>query len=281
MHARILLSILIGCTVSALGCAHSQAEQAAPAAPAAVAPSPAIETKEVSYAAGETKLQGFVAYPAAPGKHPGVIVVHEWWGHNDYARSRAKQLAEMGYVGFAIDMYGDGKAATHPDDAKKFMMEALSDMDRARQRFEAAKALLANDARVDGEKLAAIGYCFGGAVVLTMARSGSDLDAVASFHGNLSTQQPMAQGAYRGRIFVAAGAADPFVPKEQVEAFKQEMDAAGASYEVVEYEGAKHSFTNPAATEAGAKYQLPLEYDAEADHASWQKLSALLGQIWN
>jgi dienelactone hydrolase len=203
-----------------------------------------------------------------------------WGGLNEYARKRATQLAELGYVGFAVDMYGDGKAATHPDDAKKFMMETISNMDEAVKRFDAAKALIASDPRVDGSKIAAIGYCFGGAVSLHMARIGTDLDVIGSFHGNLATEKPMPRGVFGGKIFVAHGAADPFVPKEQVAAFKKEMDDAGASYELVEYPGAMHAFTNPAATEAGEKYDLPLKYDAQADKASWQKLTDLLAQAW-
>lgn len=264
----------------------SGAEAAAPAqapaeAPAeAVAAAPAIETKEVTYSSGKTELKGFIAYPAGAEKHPAVIVVHEWWGHDDYARTRAIKLAELGYVGFAIDMYGGGKQASHPEDAQKFMMEALSNMDEAVKRFDAAKALISGDARVDASKLGAIGYCFGGAVSLHMARIGTDLDVIGVFHGNLGTKKPMARGVFGGKILIANGEADPMVPKEQVDAFKKEMDKAKATYEVVEYANAKHAFTNPAATENGTKFSLPLEYNAEADAASWQKLTDLLAQTW-
>lgn len=274
---------------SALACAHSNngdtppttadAVEAPPAPPEPSQPS-STETKEVTYSSGTTDLKGFIAYPATTEKRPAVIVVHEWWGPNDYVRARAKQLADMGYVGFAIDMYGNGKTADHPDDAKKFMMESLSNLDEAVKRFDAAKALIASDPRVDGSKLAAIGYCYGGAVVLHMARIGTDLDAIATFHGNLATEKPMPRGVFGGKIFVAQGGADPFVPKEQLDAFKKEMDAAGASYEVVEYPGAVHGFTNPASTENGTKFNLPLKYDAAADTASWQKLTELLAQTW-
>jgi dienelactone hydrolase len=160
------------------------------------------------------------------------------------------------------------------------MMATLSNMDEAKQRFVAAQQLLASDPHTDASKLAAIGYCFGGATVLHMARFGdNDLKLVASFHGNLATQSPMPKGAYAGKIFVAHGAADPFVPAEQLSAFKQEMDAAGANYEVAEYAGAKHAFTNPGATAAGIANNLPLEYNAEADAASWQHLTELLAAL--
>jgi dienelactone hydrolase len=265
--------------------AEAPAPVVANAEPAAAPPAPAaptMETKEVDYQVGAVKLKGFIAYPTATaGKRPGVLVVHEWWGPNDYVRMRATKLAELGYVAMAVDMYGDGKIATHPDDAQKFMAEVLGNMRGAEQRFEAARTLIASDPRVDAEKIAAIGYCFGGGVVLHMARIGAQLDAVASFHGMLGTDKPMKAEAFAGQIFVAQGAADPFVPPEQVAAFKHEMDKAKAHYEVVEYAGAKHGFTNPAATENGTKFQLPLAYDAAADAASWQKLTELLASVWS
>jgi dienelactone hydrolase len=284
MLTRLFLLFALACS-AALGCAHSgEGTPETTAAgtstdPAAPLP-PSTEAKEVTYSSGTTELKGYIAYPSTTEKRPAVIVVHEWWGPNDYVRARAKQLADMGYVGFAIDMYGGGKVATHPDDAKKFMMETIGNMDEAVKRFDAAKALIAADPRVDGSKIASIGYCFGGAVSLHMARIGTDLDAIASFHGNLATQKPMPRGVFGGKIFVAQGAADPFVPKEQVDAFKKEMDEAGATYEVVEYAGAMHGFTNPAATESGQKHGLPLKYDPDADRASWQKLTELLDQTW-
>jgi len=247
---------------------------------AASAASAPVVTEEVSYSSGTTSLKGFLAYPAGNDKHPGVLVVHEWWGLNDYVRKRAKQLAEAGYVALAIDMYGEGKATTHPEEAKQFMMAAISNQDEAKQRFEAAQTLLSASPHVEADKLAAIGYCFGGATVLHMARFGDNaLKLVASFHGNLATQKPMTEGAFAGKIFVAQGGADPFVPPEQLSAFKAEMDAAKANYEVVEYAGAKHGFTNPDASEAGQKHGLPLAYDASADAASWAHLLELLSAL--
>jgi dienelactone hydrolase len=255
-------------------------EVAAPGPAVAAAPlASGVQTKDVTYSAGATQLNGFIAYPAGNEKRPGVLIVHEWWGLNDYSRARAQKLAEEGYVGFALDMYGGGKVAAHPDDAKKFAGEVMSNMPEAKARFEAARALLASDPRVDSTKLVAIGYCFGGGVVLQMARAGEPLAAVASFHGMLAAGEAMKPGAFPGRIFVATGGADPFVPADQVDAFKKEMDAAGAHYEVVVYPGAQHAFTNPAATETGKKFQMPLAYDASADAASWQKLEELLKSL--
>jgi dienelactone hydrolase len=240
-----------------------------------------IEGKDVVYEADGTPLKGFIAYPAdATDKRPGVLVLHEWWGHNDYVRTRARKLAELGYVALALDMYGDGKQANHPEDATKMMMEVMGNLEVAVKRFEAARALLASDPRTDAERIAAVGYCMGGAIALNMARRGADLDAVAVFHGNLATQKPMAEGAFSGKILVANGGADPFVPPEQVQAFEKEMTTAKADYELNSYPGAKHAFTNPAATDTGEKHQLPLAYDAEADAASWQKLEQLLAEVW-
>jgi dienelactone hydrolase len=290
LDATARLAVLALCSSAALAACSSGESSAGGPGPqfaeattgAEVAAPPAqVEGKEVEYAADGTQLKGFIAYPGgAATKRPGVLVIHEWWGHNEYARARAKQLAELGYVALAVDMYGEGKQASHPDDAKKMMMEVMSNLGVMTQRFNAAKALLQSDARVDGERIGAIGYCMGGAVALNMARAGADLDVIGVFHGNLAAQQPMATGAFKGKILVANGAADPFVPAEQVQAFEKEMQAAGASYVVRSYPNAKHAFTNPAATEAGQKFQLPIAYDADADRASWQELTQLLAQVW-
>jgi dienelactone hydrolase len=159
-------------------------------------------------------------------------------------------------------------------------MEVMGNLEEGTRRLMAARTALANDPRVDAEKLAAIGYCMGGALALHMARAGADLDVVASFHGNLATQSKMQTGAFKGRILVAHGGSDPFVPAEQLAAFEKEMQAAGARYEVVVYPNAKHGFTNPDATLAGETHGLPLAYDAEADVESWKRLEQLLAETW-
>jgi dienelactone hydrolase len=243
---------------------------------------PDIKGEQVTYRAGDTTLKGYIAWDAnKPGPRPGVIVVHEWWGHNEYVRRRARMLAEEGYTALAVDMYGDGKEAAHPEDAKKFMMETISKADVAKARFSAAHELLKNHSTTDPSKIAAIGYCFGGAVVLQMARSGADLDGVASFHGNLSSESPAAQGAVKAKILVLHGADDPFVPDEQVDAFKKEMDAARADYVFIEYPGAVHAFTNPAATENGKKFDMPIAYNEEADKKSWAELQSFLRSLFS
>jgi len=242
----------------------------------------AVQGEEVDYRANGTVLKGYLAYDdAVKGKRPGVIVVHEWWGHNDYARMRARMLAELGYTALAVDMYGDGKQAHHPSDAGKFSGEVRKNLTLARKRFDAGVRLLKKHRTVDAGKIAAIGYCFGGAVVLEMARHGEPLKGVVSFHGNLTTEQPAKAGRVKARVLVLTGEADPFVPAEQVDAFKKEMDAAKVSYRVVGYPGAKHAFTNKEADDNARKFNLPaLAYNAEADHKSWVEMQAFFKDIF-
>ena len=242
---------------------------------------PDIRAEAVEYTAGEVTLKGYLAYDAnVEGRRPGVLVVHEWWGHNEYARRRARMLAELGYTALAVDMYGDGKTADHPDEAGAFVQEVVSNMDAGQARFEAAMEVLTNHTTTDPERLAAIGYCFGGAVVLHMARRGLDLDGVVSFHGALATEEPAQHGAVTARILVLHGAADEFVPQDVVEGFKQEMEAAGVMYEFIAYEGATHSFTSPEADSLGAAFELPLAYNADADAQSWEAMQNFFKTIF-
>lgn len=237
-----------------------------------------VATEEVVYKQGEAELQGFFAWDdAAKTPRPGVLVVHEWWGHNEHARNQAKRLAEAGYVGFALDMYGRGKVATHPADAQKFMAEAMSDPQALADRFMAALELLKANEHVDADRIAAIGYCFGGGVVLNMARQGVDLDAVATFHGSLATAQRAQPGQVKARILVLNGADDPLAPQQQIDALKEEMKNAGAKLDFVNLEGARHSFTNPDADKAGME---ALAYNAEADKKSWQLLLEMLSEVF-
>ncbi|RRQ22794.1 dienelactone hydrolase family protein [Thiohalobacter thiocyanaticus] len=237
----------------------------------------AVVGEEVVYTSGDTELHGFIAHDeAVRGKRPGVLVVHEWWGHNDYARDRARQLAGLGYVALAVDMYGQGRRADHPEDAGKFAGEVKANMAAAEARFRAAMQRLQEHPLVREDDIAAIGYCFGGGMVLEMARRGLPLDAVASFHGSLGSDNPAGPGEIQAEILVANGGADPFVKLEQIQAFVAEMEQAGAAYTYVSYPGVKHSFTNPGADEMGEKFDLPLVYDAHADRDSWEKMKALL-----
>jgi dienelactone hydrolase len=235
----------------------------------------AVKTQEIEYKQGDTTLVGFLAYDdEVKSKRPGVIVVHEWWGHNQHARNQAIRLAKAGYVGFAIDMYGKGKVATHPKDAQAFMSEASKDPAQAAARFNLGVEKLKQQPQVDTDKIGAIGYCFGGGVILAMARGGADLDAVGVFHGHLAPMGPPAEkGKVKGAILVQTGGADPMIPSAQIDAFKKEMKDAGVKAEVVVYPKAKHSFTNPDAAKAGMEQ---LAYDASVDKKSWTKLITFL-----
>lgn len=237
----------------------------------------AVVGEEVSYRAGATVMKGYLAYDdAIKGKRPAVLVVHEWWGHNDYARKRARMLAELGYTALAVDMYGDGKTAEHPQDAGKFATAVNSDLEQRRARFLAAKALLEQHPTVATDATAAIGYCFGGGVVLNMAREGVDLKAVASFHGAIATSKLAEPGKVKARVLVLNGADDPMVTEQQIEVFHQEMSAAGVDYRIVNYAGARHAFTNPEADGFGQRFGMPLAYHPEADAKSWAELETFL-----
>lgn len=240
-----------------------------------------IHTEDIEYESDGVKMKGYLAYDQGiKGQRPGILVVHEWWGHNDYARKRAEMLAKLGYTALALDMYGEGKQADHPEDAMKFVNELTQNISVAEARFKAALDVLKNHPTTDPEKTAAIGYCFGGGVVLHMARIGADLDAVVSFHGNLASMHTPEPGSIKARILVCNGADDPFAPAEQIDAFKKEMDDALAEYEFISYEGAVHSFTNPIADSMGAKFNLPLAYNAAADTQSWQRMQNLFKEVF-
>ena len=240
-----------------------------------------VITKEVNYRQGGTVMKGLVAYDdSIKGKRPGILVVHEWWGHNAYARSRAKQLAELGYTALAVDMYGDGKTADHPKDAGKFSSAVGGNLPLAKARFDAALAELKQQNYVDPDKLAAIGYCFGGGIVINMARMGTEIDGVVSFHGSIATKTPAKEGDIKTKIRVFNGADDSFVTAEQIEAFEIEMSDAGADYKFVNYPDAKHSFTNPDADKYGKKFNLPLKYNKKADEDSWQAMQEFFEVIF-
>ncbi len=240
-----------------------------------------VRGEEVTYNAGGTPLEGYLAWDdGAQGNRPGVLVVHEWWGHNEYARRRARMLAELGYTALAVDMYGEGKTAGHPDDAAKFAAEIRENQDMARARFTAALEELRKHPTTDPDRIAAIGYCFGGGVVLAMARAGVDLEGVVSFHGGLSAIESVPDEEVKASILVCHGAQDKFVTEEQVAAFKEEMEKAGADLTFITYEGATHSFTNPHADSLGRKYDLPIGYNEEADEKSWADMKEFLERIF-
>ncbi|MDZ4729753.1 MAG: dienelactone hydrolase family protein [Xanthomonadales bacterium] len=238
-----------------------------------------IQTREVTYQAGDSKMKGFLAWDGAvTGQRPGVLVVHEFWGLNDYARNRAEMLAELGYTALAVDLYGEGKVAADRDEAAELMNQLLADMPECRARFGAALDLLKAHETVDENCTAAIGYCMGGGIVLHMARYGLDLDVVASFHGSLPLAvAPAGEGAeVTARIVAYNGAADSFIPAEAITAFKAEMEKTGADYQFIQLPGALHGFSNPEATAKGEQFNMPLQYDALADTCSWAHMRLLL-----
>jgi len=242
---------------------------------------PKIVGKTVAYSAQGMVMTGYLAYDEnIQGRRPGVLVVPEWWGLNDYARKRAKMLAELGYTALAVDMYGEGKQTALPEEAGKLSSEVTKDFDVAKARFIAALDFLKQHPTVVPTRIAAIGYCFGGGVVLNMARQGVDLKGVVSFHGGLTAVKPAQPGSVKAKILVLNGDADKFVTPEQIEAFKQEMRAAGADFQFISYTGAMHSFTNPEATELGKKFNMPIAYNAKADKESWNEMKEFLSTIF-
>ena len=234
-----------------------------------IAPPGVAAVKEVplTYSDGEATMKGFVVYDTAKqGKRPGIVMVHEWWGITKHMHDEAHRLARRGYTAFLADMYGDGKTADNPKDAGALSGSVMKDPRVMEARFNAARAELAKQPTVDPARIGAVGYCFGGAVVLNMARAGADLAGVVGFHASLGLNTPApAPGTVKAKILVLNGADDPFVKKEQYAMLKADMDAAKADYRVVEYPGAVHAFTNPEATALGKKFNLPLRYDAKVN----------------
>jgi dienelactone hydrolase len=227
----------------------------------------AIKEEPVTYQDGSTTMKGFVVYDdAIPGKRPGIVMVPEWWGITGHIRSEAQKFAQQGYTAFVADMYGDAKVADNPKDAGELATSVMKDPKVMEARFNAARTQLARHSSVDPTRIGAAGYCFGGAVVLNMARAGADLDAVAGFHASLGLNTPApAPGTVKAKVLVLNGAEDPFVKREEYAALKKDLDAAKAEYRIIEYPGAVHAFTNPEATALGQKFNLPLRYDAQVD----------------
>ena len=241
----------------------------------------AIRTETVAYEGGGATLRGYLARDdghAAP--RPGVLVVHEWWGLDEHMRRRSRMLAALGYTAFAVDMYGDGVCADNPGDAERFERAVVADMVSGAARFESAYRCLQSVAATDAARIAAIGYCFGGRIVLNAARSGMALAGVATFHGDLDPHCEPAPGGVRAKILVCHGADDHLIPQSSVDAFKEEMDRAGADYRFVAFQGARHGFTNPAADETGKKWRLGIGYHPEADRRAWQELVGFLRELF-
>lgn len=235
--------------------------------------SAAVQTKTVTYKAGDVSCQGYLAYDdAISGPRPGVLVVHEWWGLDDYAKRRCRELAELGYVAFAADMYGEGKTVTHPRDAGEMAGKVRSNVQVWRQRAEAALQVLKSQPQTDASRLAAIGYCFGGATALQLAYTGADLKAVSTFHGALPAPSTDEARAIKAELLICHGADDTFIPAEAIKAFRGALDGAKVTYDFVAYPDTVHSFTVPNAEAHGVP---GLKYNAESDKDSWKRMQAL------
>lgn len=238
-----------------------------------------IKEEAVNYQISGTNYVGYVYYNGEQnGERPGILVVHEWWGLNDYSRNRARQLAELGYIAMAVDMYGNEKTAEDPAGAQELATPFYKDPSLAKTRLDPAIELLKTFSQTDASKIGAIGYCFGGFVALNAAKLGADLKGVVSFHGGLSGAKPV-KGSMKAKVLVCHGADDPF-ENPNVENFKKEMDEAGVDYNFVVYPGATHAFSNPNATEKGEKYNMPIRYNEAADKASWDEMKAFFEKIF-
>ncbi|MEO8854512.1 MAG: dienelactone hydrolase family protein [Ginsengibacter sp.] len=238
-----------------------------------------IKEEAISYESEGKKYEGYVSYKEdQKGKRPGILVVHEWWGLNDYSRRRAKQLAELGYIAMAVDMYGNGQEAEDPGTAQALATPFYKDPSLAKKRLDAAMDILKKYPQTDTSKLAVIGYCFGGYVALNAAKLGADLQGVVSFHGGLTGAKPD-KNLLKAKILVCHGEDDQF-ENPHVAEFKKDMDSIGADYTFKVYQNATHAFSNPNATAKGEKYNMPIKYNAAADSASWNDMKEFFKKLF-
>ena len=242
----------------------------------------AVREEAVSYRDGDTLLKGFIVYDdAVTAKRPGIVVVHEWWGITPHVHAEARRFATLGYTAFIADMYGEGKTADNPSDAGALSGAVRKNPAAMLSRFNAATSELERNSTVDAARIGASGYCFGGSVVLDMARAGVDLKGVAAFHAGLGAAlAPAAPGKVKARLLVLNGAADPFIAPQSIDEFKSEMAAAKVDYRYLSYPGAVHAFTNPEATALGLKFKLPLAYDAQADQQSKAEAAKFFASVF-
>jgi dienelactone hydrolase len=236
-----------------------------------------IITASVEYKDGEQIFKGYVAYDdSLKSNAPGILVVHEWWGLTDYPKNRAKQLAELGYVAFCADIYGEGNTTDSWDEAPKLAGQFWSDPALFSKRVQLALEQLKLQPHVDANRIAAIGYCFGGMGVLALARSGAELDGVVAFHGGFEAKNPDSFKNIKCKVLACHGADDPFETPEDVTAFKAALDSAKVDYKFVAYPGAVHAFTNPG---ANAK-EKGVYYNAVADKRSWEEMKHFFTEIF-
>mgnify|MGYP002759198968 FL=1 len=236
-----------------------------------------IQTREIQYNAADGQLLvGYFAAPSAQTPHAGIIVAPEWWGRNEYTEQRARELAEHGYAALAIDMYGDKNVTTDAKQAYEWMMQTFADADTIVNRAQAGLDTLAAQPEVNPTQLAAIGFCYGGKVVLDLARSGAPLKAVATFHATLAPKAPAVEGQIQGEILVLHGELDSMVTLDDVASFREEMHAAKVDHEVIIFEDAKHGFSNPLADERAKANGVDLGYNPEAERQGLDAMYDLL-----
>jgi len=238
-----------------------------------------IKEEQVNYQIEGTQYEGYIYHnEAQKGKRPAILVVHEWWGLNDYSRSRAKELAELGYISMAVDMFGNGKTAEDPASAQTLATPFYKNPSLAKKLLDPAIELIKTYPETDGKKIAAIGYCFGGYVVLNAAKLGADLLGVVSFHGGLGGAKPE-KGKVKAEMLVCHGAEDPMANPD-VDQFKKDMNEANIDYAFEVYADATHAFSNPNATAKGKKYNMPIKYNEAADKASWNHMKQFFKKIF-
>lgn len=241
---------------------------------------PKLKEENVTINQKSIALNCFVVYDSSHvNKRPGILVVPEWWGLNDYTKMRARKLAALGYIAMAVDIFGNGQIADNPEQAQNLATPFYQNPQLAKDRLDAAKSKLKTYPQTDSSDLAAIGYCFGGGIVLNAARLGEDLKGVVSFHGDL-IGVPAKKDLLKSKILVCNGQSDQFITKEDIALFKKQLDSIGAEYIFKQYPGATHAFTNPEATALGKKFNMPVEYNPKADSASWSDMKAFFSTIF-
>ena len=238
-----------------------------------------IKEENIDITADTATMKSFVAYSDVQGKKPIVLVVPEWWGVNDFTRSKAKQLAQEGYFALVVDMYGNGRTADNPDAAMGLAGGFYKNPQLSTGRLLAALDKAKSYPQADSSKTAAIGFCFGGSMVLNAAKLGAPLDGVVSFHGGLQGVPP-AKNTVASKILVLNGAADPYVPAQDIANFKKQLDSAGVPYTFKDYPGALHAFTNPQADEFAKKFKMEVGYNADADRNSWNDMKSFFADLW-
>lgn len=272
-----LQTLLSACTFLTLYSCNNSADESS--TNQAETKTPKIKEEAVTYTIDTLNMNNYVVYDEnIEGKRPAVLVIHEWWGLNDYAKGRAKMLAELGYIAMAVDMYGNGRMGNDPGAAQNLAMPYYQNPAMAKKVFDRALEEFKKNPNVDQTKIAGIGYCFGGGMLLNLARMGEPLNGVVSFHGSL-LGTPADKNLTKAEILVCHGEKDDFVNAE-VAPFKKQMDSIGKTYTFITYPNATHAFTNPDATEMGKKFKMPIEYNAAADSASWNDMKVFFGKIF-